>query len=489
MLKFSAVSLQKTAVSTLAIPVCEDTAIHDDPQVQSLIEGALQLKEFSGEKGQQVTLYQPAGTRIQRCLFIGVGPQKKLNAEILRAFAGKAVQICLSIKEKQLLIAVPLSDKLEMDARASSKSIMEGAFLANHVLNHYKEKKERQALDQILVRVPEQVIKRQRSLTAEVEAIGGAALQARDWVNLPANDKTPEQLAKRIAAVAEKARLTVKILDQTQLKRKKFGALLAVGAGSAHAPRLVEIIYRPKTAKKTIVLVGKGVTFDTGGINIKPSSGLETMKADMAGAAAVAAAMLAAVRLKPKHRLVGIMPLVENMPSGSATRPGDIVTTFSGKTVEIGNTDAEGRLILADSMAYAVKQYKPDILIDMATLTGACLVALGEKMAAVFSKDDALADVIVKAGQTVHERCWRMPLPEDYMELLKSDMADIGNMPSSRYGGAITAALFLSEFVGETRWAHIDIAGPAYLKKGSDYCNPGATGFGVRLLWELIGSL
>jgi leucyl aminopeptidase len=237
------------------------------------------------------------------------------------------------------------------------------------------------------------------------------------------------------------------------------------------------------------VLVGKGVTFDTGGISLKPAAGMETMKADMSGAAAVAGAMLAVARLKPKQRIIGITPIVENMPSGTATRPGDIVTSYAGKTVEIGNTDAEGRLILIDAMAYAIQKHKPDVLIDLATLTGACVVALGEKMAGVFSPDDALAGAIVAAGEAAFERCWRLPMPEDYKELLKSDLADISNMSSSRYGGAITAALFLSEFTTGTRWAHIDIAGPAHAKKGSDYCAPGGTGFGVRLLCELLERL
>jgi leucyl aminopeptidase len=249
------------------------------------------------------------------------------------------------------------------------------------------------------------------------------------------------------------------------------------------------MVYAPKSAKKTIVLVGKGVTFDTGGINLKPSSGLNTMKIDMSGAAVVAATMIALSHLKPKYKVVGLLPLVENMPSGTATRPGDIIKSFAGKTVEVGNTDAEGRLILIDAMAYAIKKYKPHTLIDLATLTGACLVALGDKIAGVFSKDEALTEAIIASGSAAHERCWPLPLPDDYKELIKSDLADISNMPSSRYGGAITAALFLSEFVEDTRWAHIDIAGPVYSKKGSAYCGPGGTGFGVRLLCDLIDKL
>ena len=239
-------------------------------------------------------------------------------------------------------------------------------------------------------------------------------------------------------------------------------------------------------AEKTLALVGKGVTFDSGGLNIKTGGGMATMKSDMSGAAVVAATMVTLARLKTKSHVIGAIPIVENMLSGKATRPGDIVRSHAGKTIEIGNTDAEGRLILIDAMSYVVKKYKPQTLIDLATLTGACVVALGEKIAGVFAPDDDLAKRIITSGQKTHERCWQMPLPDDYKELLKSDFADLNNMPSSRWGGAITAALFLSEFNGDTRWAHIDIAGPAYNKKGDSYCGPGGTGFGVRLLCHLV---
>jgi leucyl aminopeptidase len=210
------------------------------------------------------------------------------------------------------------------------------------------------------------------------------------------------------------------------------------------------------------------------------------MKSDMSGAAVVAATLVTVAKLRPKVRVVGLMPIVENMLSGTAVRPGDIVKSFDGKTVEIGNTDAEGRLILIDAMSYATKTYKPEILIDLATLTGACVVALGEKIAGAFTFDDKLADMIQKSSDKTQERCWRLPLPEDYKELLKSDFADLRNIGSTRWGGAITAALFLSEFVNDTRWAHVDIAGPSYSKKESAYCGAGGTGFGVRLLCELL---
>jgi leucyl aminopeptidase len=368
-------------------------------------------------------------------------------------------------------------------------AILEGALLANHVFDKYKENAKERPLKEIALRMAPKISKALGTLIQTAEAVCHGTLLAREWINTPSNDKVPLQLAEMFTTAARKSGLKTGVLNAARLKQQKFGALLAVAAGSSHAPCLVEMSYVPPKAKKTIVLVGKGVTFDTGGISLKPSSGMEAMKGDMSGAAAVAGTLVAVSRLKPDHRIVGVMPLVENMPSGSATRPGDIVTSYTGKTVEIGNTDAEGRLILIDAMAYAAKKYQPDVMIDMATLTGACVVALGEKLAGVFSKDDALTRAIVDAGQAVHERCWPMPLPEDYKEMLKSDYADISNMPSARWGGAITAALFLSEFVGDTRWAHIDIAGPAFAKKGNAYSGPGGSGFGVRLLCDLIQRL
>jgi leucyl aminopeptidase len=326
-------------------------------------------------------------------------------------------------------------------------------------------------------------------LVKSVAAVCGASIMAREWVTTPSNDKRPEAFAEMIQKAAQTAGLKACIMDDRWLEKQQFGAMLAVGQGSSAKPRLVAMEYSPRGAKKTIVLVGKGVTFDSGGINLKPSGSIETMKMDMSGAAAVAGTMLAVAHLKPDVKVVGVMPIVENMPSGTAIRPGDIIRSYAGKTIEIGNTDAEGRLILIDAMAWAIKHYQPDTLIDLATLTGACLVALGEKIAGVFSKDPELAAAIVASGEKTHERCWHLPLPEDYKELLKNDFADLNNVSSGRWGGAITAALFLSEFVGDTRWAHIDIAGPAWAKKASEYCGAGGTGFGVRLLCDVIGKI
>lgn len=473
----------------LAVPDSEDRDIHKNKDLKKALAAARSLEEYSGGHKEQVMLLNPEGTRTRRCLCVGLGKGKDITPDRMRIFAGQAVKAAIKSELKRLVIAVPEAKALGLPLSTLLVALMEGAILANHAFNRYKKSPKIKPLQRVMLLVTAQMARRHKSMIDAVEAVCRGTLQARDWTSTPSNDKVPAQFARAIAAAARKNGLHVRVMNEAFLKKNKFGALLAVSAGSKNGPRLVELSYAPQGAGQTIVLVGKGVTFDTGGINLKPSTGLNTMKIDMAGAAAVAASMIAIARLKPKHRVVGLMPLVENMPSGSATRPGDVITSFDGKTVEIGNTDAEGRLILIDAIAYAKKKFTPDILIDMATLTGACVVALGEKIAGVFSPDDALAQAIVESGNTTEERCWRLPLPEDYSELLKSDVADISNMPASRYGGAITAALFLSEFVGDTRWAHIDIAGPAHTKKATDYCGPGGTGFGVRLICDWIKNL
>jgi leucyl aminopeptidase len=488
MLKYTTATLDKTKIDFMAVPVCEDTLIHENPLLLQLINAATAWDEFSGEQKQQIILYAPLETKVQRCLFLGIGPQKKITAETLRGFAGRAVKAALKAKRESIVITVPSPQTVGLTPQTVVQAIMEGAFLANHIFDQYKEKSKNKILKEIALWVSPDISKPLKRLPFEVETICQGTLQTREWINTPSNDKVPIQFAAMVSNAADSG-LKITVLSKDQLKQKKFGSLLAVAAGSSHPPCLVQMEYTPKKARKIIALVGKGVTFDTGGISLKPSAGMPDMKGDMAGAAAVAATLIAISRIKPDHRIIGILPLVENMPSGTATRPGDIVTSLTGKTVEIGNTDAEGRLILIDAMAYTVKKYKPDIMIDLATLTGACRIALGEKIAAVFSKDKSLRQAITTSGKAVFERCWAMPMPEDYKEMLKSDYADINNTSNTRYGGAITAALFLSEFVKETRWAHIDIAGPAYVKKSSDYCGPGGSGFGVRLLCDLIKKL
>jgi len=489
MLHLKTVDLKKTKTETLVIPVCEDTQIHDNTAIVSVINKAKKLKEFKGKKDDEVILFSPSEIKAERVILLGIGKAKEIDFEKLRKMSGKAVKKCIRKNLSQVLVAVPSFKKIKMEILQVLEPLLEGAFLGNHIFDRYKKEKKLKTLKTINFLVGSETAKTFRKLPLQVETTCKGTVLAREWVNIPSNDKRPEQFARSITMQARKANLTVNVLTEKELKQKKFGALLAVAKGSSSKPCLVTLEHKPKNFKTTVVLVGKGVTFDSGGINLKPTGSLDTMKMDMAGAATVAAALIATAELKPKIRVIGVLPVVENMPSGDAIRPGDIVKSFSGKTVEIGNTDAEGRLILADAMSYAVKKYKPKVLIDMATLTGACVVALGEKIAGLFSFDNDLAEMIIQSGEKLHERCWQLPLPEDYKEQLKSDFADINNMANTRWGGAITAALFLSEFVSDTRWAHIDIAGPAYIKKENAYCPAGGTGFGVRLICEILKNL
>ncbi len=489
MLKLTSTDPRKAKPDALVVPVCEDEAIHSHESLQALVARARGFCEFAGRSEDEIVLYDPEEAGARRCLLLGLGKAEAVDAEKLRALAGRAVGRCIQMDLSRVLFAVPQSERLKPPAGDLLGAMLEGACLGNHLFERYKQEKKHAPLAQAAFWLPQAAVRELAPLPARVETICAGTLLARDWVSTPANDKRPEDFARVLAAAGAQAGLKTRVLDDKALARQQFGAILAVGQGSRSRPRMVLLEHRPRGAQKTVALVGKGVTFDSGGLNLKGTDSIADMKTDMSGAAAVAATLIAAARLEMGTAVVGVIPLVENMPSGDALRPGDIIRTYAQKTVEIGNTDAEGRLILADALAYAQKTYRPDVLIDLATLTGACVVGLGEKIAGVFSPDDALAEAVLAAGRKTHERCWRLPLPEDYRTLLKSEIADINNMSSSRGGGAITAALFLSEFVSGARWAHIDIAGPARLKKAEPYCPPGGTGFGVRLLCELLATL
>jgi leucyl aminopeptidase len=486
--------LTKRAAACLVVPVCEDKDIHDDPLITDLIQQTKEVREFKGKTGDQVLLYNPDSYKAERVMFVGLGKFDKIDSESLRVFAGTAVKQCIKKDALEIVLCAPSSGKLKKDPESMLGALLEGGCLGNHVFDKYKKEKKEKPLKKISVFTDAGTAKSFRLLSKKVETICKGTVLAWDWVNRPPIDKRPDQFVRSMVKAAEKEDLAFTVLDEKAIKKNGMGAIIAVGAGSQSKPRLLVLDYNPYKnkksvkKKKTIALVGKGVTFDSGGINLKPSGSLDEMKMDMSGAASVAATLITTARLKNKCRVIGIIPVVENMPSGDATRPGDIIKTYNGKTVEIGNTDAEGRLILADAMAYAIKMFNPDVMIDMATLTGACVVALGEKIAGVFSTDKQLTDTIIDSGNKTFERCWPMPMPEDYKTLLKSEFADINNMSSIRWGGAITAALFLSEFVKDTSWAHIDIAGPAYTKKDGSYCRAGGTGFGVRLLCDLLTS-
>ncbi len=319
-------------------------------------------------------------------------------------------------------------------------------------------------------------------------AIAEAVGLARDLANQPSLTKSPQWLADEAIRVTAGRDVTVRVWSPGELAAGGFGGILAVGAGSARPPRLIELSYQPAGARSHVVLVGKGITFDSGGLSLKSNDGMQAMKGDMAAGGAVIAVLSALARLGVPHRVTGLVAAAENLPSGSAYRPGDVITHYGGRTVEVFNTDAEGRLVLADALAYAAAVLEPDQIIDVATLTGAARVALGTTHAALYATDDALAESLIAAGQASGERLWRMPLEDDYVPALASDVADLSHISRAEttMPGSIIAALFLREFTGGRPWAHLDIAGPGRSAENNGELSKGATGFGTRLLLRLL---
>lgn len=367
------------------------------------------------------------------------------------------------------------------------QSAIEGISFGNYTYNEFKSAVHKEKPLAVIFEVEKKVFS---GALLKAESVMYGVEFTRNLQNAPANIITPDVLAKKIKTEAHKAGLKFQVFDEKEIAKRKMGGLLAVGAGSKNPPRFIICSYSfvKKSAKLKpyhVVLVGKGLTFDSGGISIKPASGMGEMKADMSGAAVVAGTIIAAAKLKLPVDITILIPAAENMPSGSAMRPGDIVTTSSGKTIEVDNTDAEGRVVLADALHYASKLHA-DVVIDLATLTGACMVALGEHVAGLFTKDDKLADSLYIAGQKTADHVWRMPMWDSYSPLISSDVADVKNV-GGRWGGAITAAKFLENWAKDLKsWAHIDIAGPAFPNNSTNYTKTYMTGFGVRLLIEFI---
>jgi leucyl aminopeptidase len=323
-----------------------------------------------------------------------------------------------------------------------------------------------------------------RAALKRADVVADAVRWARDLVNTPAADMSPVQIAKEAQAMARQVGLTCKVWTEAQLRQGGFNGILGVGQGSANPPRMIELTYTGAGRARPVALSGKGISFDSGGLSIKPSDGMESMKCDMGGAASILATMKVLARLKPKINVIAAIPCSENMPSGSAQRPGDVITHRGGTTSEVLNTDAEGRLVLADALAY-LREKEPSLIIDTATLTGACMVALGADITGAMGNDDDLIRGIVAAGQEVGEPTWQLPLHRDYRALIDSKVADVKNI-GKRYGGAITAALFLAEFVGDTPWCHLDIAGPAFADAAHDLGPAGGTGAPTRTLVRFL---
>ncbi len=362
------------------------------------------------------------------------------------------------------------------------KMFLEGAYLGAYEFLKYKKKKE-EVVELHLLNIQQEVLN-------EARIIAEAVYFARDLSNEPPNNLTPSKFVEVVRErLGKEKSLKMKVLGYDTLRKKGFGGIVSVGKGSANKPCLLVIEYFPKKKKEVdMALVGKGVCFDAGGLNLKPTGYLEDMKMDMSGAAVTVATLWLAARKKLKANLVGIIPLVENVPSANSTKPGDIIRMFDGKTVEVVNTDAEGRLILADAIAYAEKTYKPEIIVDLATLTGGIIIALGKLIAGVFGNDRKLLDELRRVGEEVKEYLWELPLPEFYEDMVKGEISDLKNVPSpkERVASSIVGGLFLKQFVKKARWVHLDIAGVSILDKEWEWMNKGGTGFGVRLLYNFL---
>lgn len=451
-----------------------------DAATGGAIARALEVAEFTGKKHQVVTILAP-GAGLSRVIAVGLGGSGDAGSRVCEEAGGLAAAAATA--DKVLTIATA------GDAASAAHAAF-GAVLRAWRFDRYRTKEkpeERPKLAEIAVAHRDHGDA--KAMWPALAAVARGVFVARELVAEPGNVLTPSEFAKRCEGFEKAHGLEVEVLNQKDMRKLGFGALLGVARGSEEEPRLVVLRWQgAKGGKaKPVAFVGKGVTFDTGGISIKPAAGMEEMKTDMAGAAAVAGLMVALAERRAKVDAVGILGLVENMPSGSAQRPGDVVTSCSGQTIEVLNTDAEGRLVLADALWYCQDRFRPRFMINLATLTGAIVVALGHENAGLFSNDDELAERLRAAGLETGETVWRMPLGEGYDKLLRSDIADMKNI-GGRPGGAVTAAQFLQRFVNGVPWAHLDIAGTAWTTKDSPVTPKGAAGFGVRLLERLVAT-
>jgi leucyl aminopeptidase len=496
-LSTSAPSQLETECLVVAVVDTAEESDHDTPKPQVLTDDAaitnaaadlIASGEVTGKAMETTLLHKPAGVKAKRLLLIGAGKAKGFSASDVRKIAGAALRTLKSKDLKTFAIAAPVNPGI--DAEDAAKAIVEGAYVGSFDPDYYKSDRKEQKIDTITIIVsPDSNTNVVQSAIDIGTIIGKAQNFTRDLVNEPGNRMTPTILADRAKKMCDEVGLQCETYGPDKIKELKMGAFWSVAQGSIEEPRLIVMRYEPKGAPERpfLGLVGKGITFDSGGISIKPSDGMEKMKYDMAGGAAMIGAMRAIAQLKPEVRVIGIVCATENMPSGSAQKPGDVQIAMSGKSIEIINTDAEGRLVLADGLHYA-KELGATHLIDAATLTGAVVVALGMVNVGVFSNDDDFYNRFNASLKASGEKMWRLPVEDDYREMIKSNIADIVNS-GGRWGGAITAAMFLKEFVGDTPWIHLDIAGVAWMEDAKPWIAKGPSGIPVRSLVEFVREL
>ncbi len=493
-IRFAEFSLPQSGA--VVVGVWEDRALTgparrlDEATQGAVARAVAAAPRFHGKKNELVPVIGPPGLPVSRIVLAGLGKPKAVDARLLEDLGGTLAAHLNSAGESEATFAVDIGDGAPVKPAEAAARLAYGAALRSYRFDKYRTKQkpeQKPSLSSITVSAasPGEAKQAYQALGAAAEAVAFT----RDLVSEPANELYPESMAERASALAgpDLPGLTVEVLDENRLSELGMGALLGVAQGSVRPPRVVVMQYRGVAADVApLAFIGKGVTFDTGGISIKPAGGMWDMKWDMAGAGVVIGLMRLLAARRARVNAVGLVGLVENMPSGAAQRPGDIVRSMSGQTIEVLNTDAEGRLVLADVLWYCQDRFKPTAMIDLATLTGAVIVALGHENAGLFANNDELAERLVAAGKAVGEPVWRLPLAESYDRAIDSDAADVKNIAGDRAAGSIIGAQFVQRFVNNVPWAHLDIAGVAWSKKDAPTVPKGATAFGVRLLDRFV---
>ena len=486
-LSFSSLALPKTGSVLFLIPQGakpSGLAAQMDKQLKGALTRAMKVQSFKGEKGKDLTLLAPEGTVLKKVIILGIGKIADLTETDFETIGGKAAGYSSDGGSLTICLESELENGIggaEIAARVAL-----GAQLGTYRFNKYKTKdKTKPSTSKVVVAT--KLAARAKAQWSELSALSEGIMLARDLVNEPANILSPPEFARRTRALT-KLGVKVEVLSEAQMKKLGMGSLLGVGQGSAFPSQMVVMQWNGAAkTKQPLAFVGKGVCFDTGGISIKPAGGMEDMKGDMGGAAAVTGLMHSLAKRKAKVNVVGVIGLVENMPSSTAQRPGDIVTSMSGQTIEVLNTDAEGRLVLADALWYTQKRFSPKFMIDLATLTGAIMIALGQDYAGMFSNNDKLCDQLASVGKREGEQVWRMPMNSNFDKMIDTPNADMKNI-GGRYAGSSTAAQFLQRFVNNVPWVHLDIAGTAMGSPKSATSQSWASGYGVKLLDRLVKS-
>ncbi|MEM8772366.1 MAG: leucyl aminopeptidase [Pseudomonadota bacterium] len=486
---FSAAALPKTGV--LVLPMFEDgkeTAAFQDADKKSggVLSKAVKASAFKAKKGKVLEVVSPGELPNAFALIVGAGEQKDFGALDAAALGGAAMGQALSTREKSVVFALDGFAGGKLDAGEAAARVAYGARLKAYRFDKYRTKEEKEDKPTVEKIVVNTSAKGAKTAFAPLDKIADGVFLTRDLVSEPANILYPEEFAERCKALTELG-VKVKVLGEAEMKKLGMGSLLGVGQGSVRESKIVAMEWMGgKKGDAPVAFVGKGVTFDTGGISLKPPKGMEDMKWDMGGAGAVTGAMAAIAGRKAKANVIGVIGLVENMPDGNAQRPGDVVTSMSGQTIEVLNTDAEGRLVLADAMWWTQEKYKPSTLIDLATLTGAIIVSLAHEFGGMFTKNDKLAKQLEAAADVSGDKLWHMPLTKTHDDMIKSDIADMQNIGGPGAGSS-TAAAFLGRFIkDDVAWAHLDIAGMAWTTKDKPTCPKGGAGYGVALLDEFI---